>query len=57
MKRVQIFLSDELDYFYSKIADKVELPIQQVLEDALFGYSAQLSIDALSFVNSQKNRN
>lgn len=48
MKTYSIQLADYLSEFYEKIADNVDLPVEQVLTDALLKLAGDLSASALS---------
>ena len=47
MALVHIFLEPEVVSFYSRLADAVGLPLEQVLSDALFKLAGELSLQAL----------
>ena len=47
MTPVTILLEPVVVSFYSRLADAVELPLEQVLSDALFMLAGELSLDAL----------
>ena len=47
MALVHIFLEPEVVSFYSRLADAVGLPLEQVLSDALFKLAGELSLEAI----------
>jgi predicted transcriptional regulator len=47
MKTYTVKLSDYLADFYGKIAENVDLPVEQVLADALFKLAGEMSREAL----------
>jgi antitoxin component of RelBE/YafQ-DinJ toxin-antitoxin module len=47
MKSYFITLSNETTLFYAKVAKNAGLPVEQVLEDALFKLAGELSLNAL----------
>jgi len=47
MAQVHIFLEPEVVSFYSRLAEAVGLPLEQVLQDALFKLAGELSLEAL----------
>ena len=47
MTPVTIFLDAAVVSFYSRLAEAVELPLEQVLRDALFKLAGELSLEAL----------
>ncbi len=47
MHTITITLEPEVLCFYTKIADRIHLPVEQVLSDALFKLAGKLSLDAL----------
>ena len=47
MVTVNITLEPAVAYFYGQVAKQAELPIEQVLSDALFKLAGELSLDAL----------
>ena len=44
---VTIFLDATVVSFYSHLAEAVQLPLEQVLSDALFKLAGELSLEAL----------
>ena len=47
MKEVTINLEPALVLFYTRIAENTRLPLEKVLEDALFKLAGELSLEAL----------
>ena len=47
MTPVTIFLEDPVASFYQHLADTVQIPLEQVLSDALFKLAGELSLQAL----------
>ena len=47
MTPVTIFLDTAVVSFYSHLAEAVQLPLEQVLSDALFKLAGELSLEAL----------
>ena len=47
MTTVMLQLDDAVVKFYQSIADHVNLPLEQVLSDALFKLAGELSLNAL----------
>ena len=47
MTPVTILLEPVVVSFYSRLAEAVELPLEQVLSDALFKLAGELSLEAL----------
>ena len=47
MTRVSILLEPVVAAFYSRLAEAVGLPLEQVLSDALFKLAGELSLEAL----------
>ena len=47
MTPVTIFLDSAVVSFYSRLADAVHVPLEQVLSDALFKLAGELSLEAL----------
>ena len=47
MIRVSIFLEPSVASFYQRLAEAVQLPLEQVLSDALFKLAGELSLEAL----------
>ena len=47
MKEVTINLEPALALFYTRIAETTMLPLEKVLEDALFKLAGELSLQAL----------
>ena len=47
MTAVTLILDPSVALFYSKIAQKAGLPLEQVLSDALFKLAGELSLEAL----------
>ena len=47
MKTVTLYLDPAVALFYSKIAEHIGLPLEQVLSDALFRLAGELSLNAL----------
>lgn len=48
MRQVSILLDPAVAAFYSRLAEAVGLPLEQVLSDALFKLAGELSLEALS---------
>ena len=47
MTQVTLLLEPAVALFYSRLAQSVGLPLEQVLVDALFKLAAELSLEAL----------
>ena len=47
MTPVTILLEPTVVSFYSRLADAVHMPLEQVLSDALFKLAGELSLEAL----------
>ena len=47
MTKVSLVLEPAVALFYSRLAQSVGLPLEQVLTDALFKLAAELSLEAL----------
>ena len=47
MTQVTLFLEPSVALFYSRLADAVGLPLEQVLTDALFKLAGELALEAL----------
>ena len=47
MTQVTLLLEPNVALFYTRIAQAAELPLEQVLADALFKLAAELSLEAL----------
>ena len=47
MTPVTILLDPSATAFYSRLADVLKLPLEQVLSDALFKLAGELSLEAL----------
>lgn len=47
MFRVSILLEPSVAIFYQRLAETVQLPLEQVLSDALFKLAGELSLEAL----------
>ena len=47
MTPVTIFLDAAVVSFYSRLAEAVHIPLEQVLSDALFKLAGELSLEAL----------
>jgi len=47
MEQVTLLLEPTVALFYSQIAKRTGLPLEQVLADALFKLAAELSLEAL----------
>ena len=47
MTPVTIFLDASVVSFYSRLAETVQIPLEQVLSDALFKLAGELSLEAL----------
>ena len=47
MQPVTIMLDPIVIQFYTQIGDKCNLPLEQVLSDALFKLAAELSLEAI----------
>ena len=52
MKQVTILLEPSVLLFYSRLAECVELPLEQVLADVLFKLAGELSLEALRKQNN-----
>ena len=50
MTPVTIFLDAAVVSFYSRLAETVQIPLEQVLSDALFKLAGELSLEALQRV-------
>ena len=55
MTPVTILLDTTVVSFYRRLADTVELPLEQVLSDALFKLAGELSLEALRREESSRN--
>ena len=47
MTQVTLLLEPSVALFYSRIAQSVGLPLEQVLSDALFKLAGELSLEAM----------
>ena len=47
MTQVTILLEPSVALFYSQIASRIDLPLEQVLSEALFKLAAELSLEAI----------
>ena len=47
MTQVTLTLAPEVAYFYAQIAQNAGIPLEQVLQDALFKLAGELSLEAL----------
>ncbi len=47
MTEVTLLLEPAVVLFYSKIAQSVDLPLEDVLQDALFKLAGELSLEAM----------
>lgn len=47
MTPVTIFLDAAVVSFYSRLAETVQIPLEQVLSDALFKLAGELSLEAI----------
>ena len=47
MTEVTLFLEPAVALFYSRIAEAMDLPLEDVLQDALFKLAGELSLEAL----------
>ena len=47
MTQITILLEPSVALFYEQIAQKAQLPLEQVLSEALFTLAGELSIEAL----------
>ena len=47
MTEVTLFLEPTVALFYSRIAESMDLSLEDVLEDALFKLAGELSLEAL----------
>ena len=47
MTKITLSLDPAVVLFYSRIADSLQIPLQQVLSDALFKLAGELSLEAL----------
>ena len=47
MTEITLSLDPAVVLFYSRIADSLQIPLQQVLSDALFKLAGELSLEAL----------
>ena len=48
MTRISILLEPSVALFYQRLAETVQLPLEQVLCDALFKLAGELSLEALN---------
>ncbi len=48
MTQVTLTLAPEVVLFYSRIAKSASIPLEQVLQDALFKLAGELSLEALN---------
>ena len=51
MTKVTLYLEPTVVTFYTQIAESCDLPLRQVLEDALFKLAGELSLEALKEKN------
>ena len=51
MTQVTILLESSVALFYEQIARQAQLPLEQVLSEALFTLAGELSIEALANTN------
>ena len=49
MNAVTILLEPAVALFYTRIADRTGIPLEQVLADALFKLAGELSLEMLEF--------
>ena len=49
MTQVTLLLEPSVALFYTRIADHVEKPLEQVLSDALFKLAGELSLEAIRY--------
>ena len=49
MTEVTLTLTPEVLFFYTQIAKSACIPLEQVLQDALFKLAGELSLEALKF--------
>ena len=54
MKAFFVVLDDAAAAFYARLAERLALPIERVLADALFKLAGELSLEALA--NSEKKQ-
>ena len=54
MKEITVRLEPSVALFYTRIAKKAGIPLQQVLEDALFKLAGELSLEAISNSNAHR---
>lgn len=47
MKQVTLLLEPSVALFYTKVAEHVGVPLEQVLSDALFKLAGELSLEAM----------
>ena len=47
MTEVTLYLEPVVALFYSRIADSMDISLEQVLQDALFKLAGELSLEAL----------
>ena len=52
MKQVTILLEPAVVLFYTRVAEYAGLPLERVLEDALFKLAGELSLEALDQQNN-----
>jgi hypothetical protein len=55
MTEIKLHLDPAAVLFYSRIAAAVQLPLEQVLSDALFKLAGELSLEALESPRQQKD--
>ena len=55
MTEIKLHLDSAAVLFYSRIAAAVQLPLEQVLSDALFKLAGELSLEALEFPRQRKD--
>ena len=48
MQRITVTLAPEAALFYTRLAEAAQVPLEQVLPDALFKLAAELSLEALA---------
>ncbi len=48
MTRITLLLEPSVALFYLKIAERMKLPLEQVLSDALFKLAGELALESLA---------
>jgi len=54
MKKITLLLEPSLVLFYTRVADRAGISLEQVLSDALFKLAGELSLEALQQINCEK---